>query len=277
MIAIEGPHIQARRQVGTPLVLWAIASGDGVQANARPTWTKDGQPVREAAVSDVSTRENGDVKLTLTVAAAEAVDAGTYQVELSDGDATLAVGTALAVELEPSPETRDGSETSAGGAEGEAEVSPQPDEVPLIWDGEFARNTGVALAVVFAVALVPLWWAMKRLIDNAQPAIAQFVSFGLVIAAFISLGAAVFVALLEVRGRARTAEELSGRSTVGTRGMPSPEQVNELIKTFGSLKVPAALMVLSATFFLGAFGLAWKTTPPSGPQPEVTTTITSDG
>ena len=34
--------------------------------------------------------------------------------------------------------------------------------------------------------------------------------------------------------------------------------MNELVKTFGSLKVPAALMVLSAAFFAGAFGLAWK-------------------
>ena len=260
-VEIDGPHVEGAKRVGAELVLTAMVTGGELAAGAEPTWTKDGQPVDE--VPDLPKKLDGETVLTLTIVKAQAFHAGTYQVEVPAADGTTARGEPLAVSFDTSTPAA----TREGGDDTPAEPGP-----PMIWDKEFARNAALGLLVVFVLALVPIWWAMARILDDGDPTVAQFVAFGLVIAGFVALGGAVFVALLELRGRARTVEELAGRRKEGSRGLVSPEQVNELVKTFGSLKVPAALMVLSAAFFAGSFGLAWKepVPAPAGSTPAAT-------
>lgn len=260
-VKIEGPHVEGAKRVGAELLLTAIVSGGELAPETEATWTKDGQPVDE--VPDLPKMVNGETTLTLTIAKAQSFHAGTYRVAVTADDGTTVQSEPLVVSLDTSPPgaTREGTDESAAGA------GP-----PLIWDQEFARNAAIGLVAVFVLALIPMWWAIARILDDADPTVAQFVAFGLVIAGFMALGGAVFVALLELRGRARTVEELASRTREGTRALVSPEQVNELVKTFGTLKVPAALMVLSAAFFTGAFGLAWKepAPTPAGSPPAVT-------
>ena len=74
------------------------------------------------------------------------------------------------------------------------------------------------------LALVPMWWAMARILDDGDPTIAQFVAFGLVIAGFMALGGAVFVALLELRGpspHGRGARRGAGRTAPAVSCRPS--------------------------------------------------------
>jgi hypothetical protein len=264
-LKIEGPHVEGAKRVGAELVLTAIVSGGELAPQSEATWTRDGQPVDE--VAELPRSANGETTLTLTIVKAQSFHAGAYQVAVTAADGTVAQSEPLQVEL---------AATSPGGAREGADEPAADAGPPLIWDKEFARNAAIGLVAVFMLALIPMWWAIARILDDADPTIAQFVAFGLVIAGFMALGGAVFVALLELRGRARTVEELAGRRKEA-RALVTPEQVNELVKTFGSLKVPAALMVLSAAFFLGAFGLAWKepAPTPAGSPAAVTEPVTN--
>jgi hypothetical protein len=266
-LKIEGPHVEGAKRVGAELVLAAIVSGGELAPQTEAKWTRDGQLVDE--VPDLPTVANGETTLTLSIAKAQPFHAGTYVVAVTGDDGTVAQSEPLVVSFDSVPPggTREGADEST------AEAGP-----PLIWDKEFARNAALGLVVLFVLALIPMWWAIARILDDGDPTVAQFVAFGLVIAGFMALGGAIFVALLELRGRARTVEELAGRPKEGARGLVTPEQVNELVKTFGSLKVPAALMVLSAAFFCGAFGLAWKEPVPTSPgsTPAVTEPATTD-
>jgi hypothetical protein len=153
-------------------------------------------------------------------------------------------------------------------------------EAPLLFDPLFARDAALALAGVFLLILWPLWVIAGRVIGGAGvlPAFPAAIAVQLVIVG-VALGLAGFyLALLELRGRARSLAELTAAAgaggAAGERGLAEEaiKAVPETLKAFGQLQAAAALLALAALLFVCATVLAWRGLPAS---PATTTTTTA--
>jgi hypothetical protein len=150
-------------------------------------------------------------------------------------------------------------------------------EAPLLFDPRFAQDAALALAGVFLLILWPLWVIAGRVIGGAGalPAFPAAIAVQLVIVG-VALGLAGFyLALLELRGRARSLAELAAapgpEGAAGERGFAEEaiKAVPETLKAFGQLQAAAALLALAALLFVCATVLAWRGLPAS---PATTTT-----
>ena len=135
---------------------------------------------------------------------------------------------------------------------------------PLLWAPRFVLWSTVGLGVAFGLVLLPLWLTASSFLGN-DPSLASVVALQLVVLGTVALLAGFFLAFLELRGRARTAEELLRRPTVrdsveqvvrarqgGRRSCPAA------LKEFGKLQAPAALLIVAVALFAGATAIAWS-------------------
>jgi hypothetical protein len=146
-------------------------------------------------------------------------------------------------------------------------------EAPLLFDPRFARRAAVAVVGVFLLILWPLWIIAGRVIGGGEalPAFPAAIAVQLVIAG-VALGLAGFyLALLELRGRARSLAELTEavrtEAPAGERGFTEEavKVVPETLKAFGQLQAAAALLALAALLFVCATVLAWRGLTAPGP------------
>jgi hypothetical protein len=194
-----------------------------------------------------------------------------------------ATGTSYELVAQPSD---DGSEFSVVVTNADGSKTSLPASLmvrrgaPLLFDPRFARDAALALAGVFLLILWPLWVIAARVIGGAGalPAFPAAIAVQLVIVG-VALGLAGFyLALLELRGRARSLAELTAAAgpeeAAGERGLAEEaiKAVPETLKAFGQLQAAAALLALAALLFVCATVLAWRGLPASPGSPATTTT-----
>jgi hypothetical protein len=199
-------------------------------------------------------------------------------------DIPEATGTSYELVAQPSD---DGSEFSVvvKSADGSSKTSLPASltvrrEAPLLFDPRFARVAAVALAGVFLLVLWPLWVIASRVIGGGEalPAFPAAIAVQLVITGVALALAGFYLALLELRGRARSLAELTeavrSEAPGGERGFTDEaiKAVPETLKAFGQLQAAAALLALAALLFVCATVLAWRGLPAS---PSTTTTTTT--
>jgi Immunoglobulin I-set domain len=202
-------------------------------------WQKDGETLTEGKAA------------AYVIGAAALGDAGRYMVTISDTTDTKQSSAAVTVRA-----------------------------APLLWAPRFVLWSTVGLGVAFGVVLLPLWLTASSFLGN-DPSLASVVALQLVVLGTVALLAGFFLAFLELRGRARTAEELLRRPTVPATpssksfglGKEVAEAVPEVLKEFGKLQAPAALLIVAVALFACATAIAWRSLPdPSPAQPTQTGT-----
>jgi hypothetical protein len=145
-------------------------------------------------------------------------------------------------------------------------------EAPPTYDPQFAVGSAIGLLVAFALVLWPIWLIAGKLLTSDSDATRVFpgvVATQLVIAGVFIAVAALYVALLEFRGRASREILTPAKPKPRVDGQPgdlglADEAIKvapELIKQFGQLKVPASLMVVASVALIGASAIAWRALP----------------
>jgi hypothetical protein len=206
------------------------------------TWKKDGAPI------------SGADKAVYEIGSVEPNDKGNYSVQVTDSS---------------SPVQTAESATAALTVKSAASLL-------FVWDRRFAITAFFLLLGVFCAIAWPLFWLEVDL--EGQSKSSQLIAVHLVIAALVALFVAAYVALLEFRGRARIIE----RATVEGAGKDFATAVTEVakalpesLKAFGTLTVPAALMVVALFLAGAATALAWHNGAGAGSTGTVKTTGTS--
>lgn len=202
-------------------------------------WHKDGEPL------------DGSTSAAYVIAAAVPGDAGRYVVTVSDA--------------------KDSDKSSA---------SVTVRTAPLLWVPGFVLWSAVGLGIAFALVLLPLWITASNFLGD-DSSLASVIAVQLVILGTVALLAGFFLAFLELRGRARTAEELLRRppapTTPSSKAFGVAKEVADavpaVLKEFGKLQAPAALLVVAVALFAGATAIAWRSLPdPSPAEPTQTET-----
>jgi hypothetical protein len=213
-------------------------------------WTKDTKAAPGAT----------DSATYVGITSAKETDAGLYKVAVTD------------------------SATSAdtGSAEATLTVQKPEKEQPLLWHRGFAFWAFVLTAASFAALMLPIWWT----IDTVLPENGEETNFsGVVAVQLVIIGAsAIFVgfylALLELRGRARSFADLKKEREAA--GQPIEETAiwdelvkvgPQLFKAFGELRAPAAAMIVGLVLAICSTALAWRALP--DPSPATTSTDTT--
>jgi hypothetical protein len=135
------------------------------------------------------------------------------------------------------------------------------EEVQAVFDARFAKSAALVLVVVGLLVLWPLWIASARVVFDDEPLdwISELIAIQLVIAGVAVAFGALYLVLLEFRGRARAAELAGETVEPGRRGLGADviKATPEILKAFGQLKPIASLLVIAALLFVCATVLAW--------------------
>ena len=163
----------------------------------------------------------------------------------------------------------DGDETPD---EAEDKEPPAPTAPPM-WSPRWALWALVLVTGGFAVVSWPLFWLEWRLVDDTESS--QVLAVHLLLAALAALMLGAYVALLDFRGRARTAEEMKQAGVQGIGIGDIAKSVPDALKAFGQLSASAALMVVALVLAGCATALAWHAGPTAGGTGTGTTSSTT--
>ncbi len=172
-----------------------------------------------------------------------------------------------------------------GSDSGSATTELRVEDAPILYDPKLVSAASGAMVglwlLVSGVLVAGLIWAIQGL-DDRLSGMPWMVAVFLLVVGVASLLAGLFLALLEFRGRARTAEELAAAEPAGRAQVDSLADdaggiisaIPEAIKSFGTLKTTSAFLVLAAVTFVAAAAIGWKGVEGS-PTPTSTPTTTS--
>jgi hypothetical protein len=151
------------------------------------------------------------------------------------------------------------------------------DDAPVIWTVWFALVTGIVALGATALLVFPLWRGVKRGTDNLSqlpPHFPASVALDALLLGTVLAVAAVYLMLLEFRGRARTAEQILAKPPAspelvgmmladGAAAGDIAKSLPQIVDSFGKLKAPAALLVACVALFICGAAVAWRAIPES--------------
>lgn len=215
----------------------------------------------DLAAADAKVGESHDVTHTIKPFASK--DAGKYKLWIKDGDMVIAVGDTDVVELKDPA----------------AEPADEPPEVELrdlVWDPNFAANTGALVAIIIlAVATLSAIAAAKVISSDPSPTdVKAFVVYIGLLAGFAAVATGAWVVVLEARGRAPH----SSTDASGTPKGLTKEQIEAatgFVKAFGKLRASFAALVAGVILIITMAFLAGKDVNQTGTTPPSTSTTTS--
>jgi hypothetical protein len=192
-------------------------------------------------------------------------NAGKYKLWIKDGDTAVEVDATNVVEL------KDPAAKPATPAEPPAEVELRD----LVWDPNFAANTGwVVGVIVLAVATLCAIAAAKVISSDPSPAdVKAFVVYLGALAGFAAIAVGAWIALLELRGRAP--KSTADAAELESKGFTKEqiEAATGFVTAWGKLRSSFAVLLAGVALIITIAILAGNDVkPPTTPTTGTTTT-----